>query len=57
MSISVAHAGPARGGVWSAYQEMCLAYAKALPWPGKILPARSETGAFDDQAAFRFFLR
>lgn len=42
---------------WSAYQEMCLAYARSLPWPVKILPAWSETGAFDDQAAFRFFLR
>lgn len=42
---------------WSAYQRMCLAHAKALPWPVKILPAWSEIGAFDDQTAFRFFFR
>lgn len=40
---------------WAAYQHLCLDCAKALPWPVKLLPAWSETGAFEDDAAFQFF--
>lgn len=40
---------------WAEYQEICLAHASALPWPVKLLPAWSETGAFDEEGAFRFF--
>lgn len=40
---------------WADYQQLCLACAKALPWPVKFLPAWAEVGAFDDEAAYRFF--
>ena len=40
---------------WAAYQNLCLDCAKALPWPVKLLPAWSETLAFEDDAAFQFF--
>jgi hypothetical protein len=42
---------------WADYQQLCLACAKALPWPVKFLPAWPEVGAFDDETAYRFFRR
>ena len=42
---------------WADYQQICLACATGLPWPVKFLPAWSEAGTFDDEAAFHFFRR
>ena len=40
---------------WTDYQRICLTCARKLPWPVLFLPAWSEAGTFDDEAAFRFF--